>query len=430
MEASRIRLLVPVGGVVLFAAGFLLGWWAGSGGTAGPGRGEGIAAGAASSRRAAAQATVRRREEPAGFREGGPPAAKEGDPGEEPKEGPADPGDWEKAPAGVGTRWTESSRGAAPARAVEPPPPYALPETIRGRLVDALTGKPIPGAGVSLLWQTNDGTLGGGMSAEMAEDGSWTLDPRDTMRRQAESMFRGLDEYHRRQYATPEDLFADLEYGIRASAKGYETVEGPEPGEETDFRLVPEGRDRLPGAVRVDARWSDGSRYPGRLLVRFSSPDREGFSQWALSESDGTFLFPGVPSGPWSVIAAGKHCTGVDVRVSEAGEVRASLRVPRKGLEEDEHAPSGDPREVAVSLGDLRAGAGASVRAEARKGLFFRSEVVAGGAFFPGLPAGRWEFVLQAPEQEEARFQAEVAAGSGRLTLRFPPHTTGDAPPR
>lgn len=414
MGANRSRLLAPIGGGVLFAAGFLVGWWAGAGGD--PHSPGGRGGEKATDHREDAMA--RKGEEESG--KTGKAEKEEAEGGEAPasKTGEEDEG-WEEE-KGASVRTSISPPPAPRPASVEPPPPYVLPEKIRGRLVDAITGKPIPGASVSLLWQTNDGTLGGGMSADMAEDGSWTADGRDDMREYSKRLFLQLDEYQRRKYRSPEDLFADLEYGIRASAKGYETVEGPEPGEETEFRLVPEGRDRLPGAVRVDARWSDGNRYPGRLLAHFGWHDREGFSQWAWPESDGTFLFVGVPAGPWSVIAAGKHCTGNDVKVPESGEVRVALRVPRKGLEEADDVPSGDPREVEVSLGGLQPGAGAFVRAEARKGLFFRSEAVGGVAVFGALPAGKWEFVLQAPDVPEARFAADVEPGSGRLSLRFP----------
>jgi hypothetical protein len=284
--------------------------------------------------------------------------------------------------------------------------------------VDARTGKPIPGARVELLWATSDGTQSGAWGEDLREDGSFSIEAVEKMRRMAEEMFRG--EFQRGKFKSPDEAYADLEYRLRVSAKGYETFEKGDPGKEFEVSLEPESRDHLPGSVRVDARWPDDSRFQGRLLVNVSSHDRGLYSQWALPDHDGTYLLPGIPAGRWSFNVAGKRNTGTDLDVPEAAEARVSLRVPRKGVEEPRDVPAGEPREVSVSTGSGDAGPGACVRAEARPGLFFRVEVTASTALFPSLPAGKWEFVLQAPDRPEVRFAAEIPAGTGRLSLRFP----------
>ena len=116
--------------------------------------------------------------------------------------------------------------------------------------------------------------------------------------------------------------------------------------------------------------------------------------------------------------------------IPEGGEVRVALRVHRKGVEEPKDAPKGEPREVEVSTGGRSLGRFSFVRAEARPGLFFRSEVVASAASFPALPAGKWTFVLQAPELPEERFAAEVPAGAGPLRLSFPDPAPQAASPK
>ena len=300
----------------------------------------------------------------------------------------------------------------------DPLPRYTLPATLAGRLVDAGTGKAIPGARVNLRWATTDGTLGGTLGNDLAEDGSFSIEAVEQMKEMARQIVAGRGG--REKYASVEDFLADLEYSLQFSAKGYASAERGEPGFSTEVGLEPEAREPFPGSVRIDARWNDGSRYAGRLLVDAWPPEGDGFSQWIHADPDGTFLLVGVPAGPWNLRVSGKGDSGVRVAVTEAGEVRAVLPVPRTGVKEPEGAPAGEPREVEVSTGGHDPGAGAFVRAEARAGLFHRAEVVATAARFPALPAGRWEFVLQSPDRAEVRFESDVPAGPGRLSLRFP----------
>jgi hypothetical protein len=172
--------------------------------------------------------------------------------------------------------------------------------------------------------------------------------------------------------------------------------------------------------VRVEARWNDGTRYAGRLLVDGWPAKGEWFAQWVLPDHDGTFLLVGIPAGTWNLRVAGKSDSGEKVAVPESGEVRVVLPVHRRGVIEPQDAPKGEPREVEVSTEAVDAGPGAYVRAEVRPGLFFRSEVVASVARFPALPSGPWTFVLQSTDRAEVRFTADVPPGSGRLALRFP----------
>ena len=138
-----------------------------------------------------------------------------------------------------------------------------------------------------------------------------------------------------------------------------------------------------------------------------------------LAAEPGRFLV-GVAPGKWGLRVSGRNHSGEELVVPEGGEARIRMRVPRPGVEEPDDAPKGEPREVEVSTGNRNLGRWAFVRAEARPGLFFRSEVVASAASFPALPAGKWTFVLQAPESPEERFAAEVPAGAGPLRLSFP----------
>jgi hypothetical protein len=437
-SGSIVRTLVL--GAVLFAAGFLLGWWAGAAGGGGAGGGSddpgggsarsaaggggaadvgaaeeyAVTTGGTPQRGGVADAGPGRGRPGFGGPAGGGTAA--GAPG-----GGADPGS-AAGPGRAGKDVTDREGAVAPGGKTAPTkaegPAYALPEKIAGKLLDARTGKPIPGAAVSLLWSTSDGTQSSSLSIPLKDDGTFAIEPVEAMRAVAEEMFRG--EFQRGKFASADEAYRDVEYRIRVAAKGYETFEKGDPGASHEVSLEPEHRDRLYGSVRVDALWPDDSRYAGRLLVNVSSHDRGSWSQWALPEPDGSYVLPGIAAGTWSFNVAGRHNTGTEVAVLEAAESKVTLRVPRRGVEEPPDAPSGEPREVEVALGARDAGAGACMRAEFRPGLFHRVEVLSNRALFPALPPGKWEFVLQAPDLPEVRFAAEVTAGAGRLVLPFP----------
>jgi len=272
---------------------------------------------------------------------------------------------------------------------------------------------------VDLLWEIGDGTMSGGVATAMPDaEGCFTLEPRGEMRGTVAWVLK--ERGREGKYRTEEDVLADVDYTLRAAAKGYVTEEIGDPGPDVEIRIDPEGRERLTGSIRVDARWPDGVRYGGRLLVEAGSHDRPGFSQWALPDPDGTFLLVGIAPGKWGLRVAGREHSGEEILVPETGEARIRLRVPRAGVREPGDAPKGEPREVEVSTGARDPGRFAFVRAEARPGLFFRSEVVASAARFPALPAGSWTFVLQPAERPEEGFPADVPPGPGPLRLSFP----------
>lgn len=433
MEAKRTPAMLVVVAVVCLSAGFLLGFLAGSrddGGTEVPGR---SAAGREGGSASGAQEEGGGPAPDADGRSGAGPGTGGSAAGGGASGGTATGTDAGNAAASAGgaagalppgrsggTARTDRSGPSAPGAAVRTgaPPAYELPARIAVTLVDARTGKPIPGATVSLLYSTSDGTQSGGIDVPLGEDGSFAVDPSESMKALAEEMFKS--EFQRGKFASAEEAFRDLEYRLRVAAKGYVTHEKGDPGDRHEVSLEPEARDRLYGTVRVEALWPDDSRYAGRLLVNVSSHDRGAWSQWSLPEPDGAFLLCGIPGGTWSFNVAGKRNTGTDVAVLEGAESRVTLRVPRRGVEEPSDAPAGEAREVEVSTGSLETGPGACMRAECRPGLFHRVEVLSGRALFAALPAGKWEFVLQAPDRPEVRFPAEVPAGSGRLALRFP----------
>ncbi|HEU4395609.1 MAG TPA: hypothetical protein VFS92_08590 [Planctomycetota bacterium] len=293
---------------------------------------------------------------------------------------------------------------------------------MNGRLADALTGAAIPGARLTLHYELQDGTASGGIAIPIGPDGAWRIDPRERMRSVADMFVvrEGAPPERHRTFSTVEEAIAGLDYSLRASANGYEPGEIGDPGAESALGLRPEHRESLPGTIRVESRWPDGVRYGGRLLVEYWSEERPRSSQWVLPDADGDHLVAGVPPGRWRVRAAGREDNGTEIRVPEAGEVRVVLRVPRKGVQEPEGAPSGPPREVEVATGAHPVAVGAFVRAESRAGAFFRSEVEGASASFAALPAGDWTFVLQVPGQTEVRFDAEVPAAPDRLRLEFP----------
>jgi hypothetical protein len=384
-------------------------------------------------------------------------AADPGGPGAGPAAaaGPGEPGggDAGEAPRGEGGAVVQGTRTGRPAStSVTAPPapaatdaaaaapsapargrtgalaPYSLPARIAGRVTDAVTSAALPGARVSLAWSLSDGTVSSALPLEVAEDGTFSCEPRAGMRAQVERML-AEDGWLKGRYGGVEEALADLEYALEGSAAGYAKRVVGDPGAEVDLRLDPEGVERLTGTVRVEARRADGSRFPSRALVEFLGDGRTGFLQWALPEGDGSFLLPGVPSGPWSLRISGRGDGGTRIRVPEAGEVRVELAVPRAGLLEAEGTPAGEPREVSVAVRGRALPSGSFLRAEARPGLFFRTEVVGESARFAALPAGSWTFVLQVAGRPDVPFPAAVPAGAGTLALEFPA-TAGTGEPR
>ena len=318
-----------------------------------------------------------------------------------------------EAPPG---RSTSFSPGAG---RVDPPPVYELPETIRGRIFDASTGNPIPGAKVELGWQVPDGTFSSSIGVDVTEDGNFTFEARASLKSMAERF--GLREASiRERYGSTDSFLAALDHELRGLADGYETFVVGDPGPEVNLALVAVPAENLPGTLRVDAHWPDGVRYGRRILVDGLGGDRGWFSQWALPEEDGTWILRGVSPGRWSFRIAGMGDSGSEVDVPAGGEARVTLRVPRKGVKEPDDAPTGTPREVEVSVAGRLYGPGSHVRAEVREGLFWRSEVAGSAAFFRALPAGKWTFVLETPGRPAERFEGEVPERVGRLFLVFP----------
>jgi hypothetical protein len=423
MAGSRSPVGLAVAGLLLLALGFLLGRWTATEEGRGSGDAARSAAGTAGGGVASASSDSAKTPPGGSLAVAGsaaPPAATEG------SSAPAKDGAPEAAADPVSATAAPGTLAAAgsPAAAGVALSPYVLPARIHGRLVDGRTGKPIPGAAVSLLWHTADGTRGGGIDGiEVGEDGSFAIEPRQQMR----GIARWIAADTSTGEHTPPDrveaeaarLLEEMEYDVRGTAKGYETVEKGDPGESVEVALEPESRERLPGAIRVVTRMPDGSPWRGLLLAEFWGDDRKGFSQWTWPDPDGTFLLEGVPVGKWSVRVAGRGDSGSEVHVLEAAETRTTLRVPRKGVQQGDDAPAAETREVEVGGIPPDAGAGAFLRAEPRPGLFFRRAVLSGSAAFPALPVGKWTFVLQAPDRPEQRFPAEVPAGVGKLWLSF-----------
>lgn len=306
--------------------------------------------------------------------------------------------------------------GADAAKPAEPNvPAVILPEKLKGRVVDAVTGEPV--GDVRVFWMTirADGRTGGGSGATTDAEGRF-------------------DNERPQDWET-----AGWRAELRAAKDGYETVRMPLTDGEPVVRLQKRTHPMLPGRVRGALRDADGHPVTGVVLIEGADEILRNAAQYAVADAGGVFVLEGVPAGYWRFSTL--NAEPVEIVVPEDADAHLELRVssdPRSDAErvhgldgsrvgygdkvwipraEGEARKLPPPREVIVT--GIANTPGAALRAGMHPRLFWRSVVSGGEARFAALTPGAWTLTLTRPGEPDAAMNLDVAAGEGPLRVEF-----------
>ncbi len=305
------------------------------------------------------------------------------------------------------------------AAGAEPPPlrpGIPVPETLRVRLVDAETGRPIPGARVLVAtWFPGDTSSDSWYGGNTGADGGETWEMLALML----AGFADSADRRERERVVREDV--RLEWRIKAP--GYRSLRAPVESAEGEIRLERLLVPLQPGTVRGRLLRPDGSAGSGRLRVSLADGiDGHYEGMWTEADAAGGFLLEGVDAGPWRLSVSGES-RWASVDLPSGGSTAVDLVGAGNGLAEGGDVLPEETREVLVEVPAGEAAWGGVVRAEVRERHAYRALVVGGVARFPALPVRTWRFVLARPGEPDLFREDAVLAGDGpqRIPLSSAP---------